>query len=282
MKKEKQQWKYAPLPFQGQKRFFLTAFKKALKDFSGDATYVDLFGGSGLLSHTVKGVYPQAKVIYNDFDNFRQRLENIPKTNEILTQIRAVCASLPKGKKIEKEAWEAILNILQRADNEGFVDWVTLSASLLFSGKYATSFKEIKKETFYNNVRTANFASADTYLSGIEVVRMDYRELFNQYKYAPNTVFLVDPPYLSTDVTTYNKGTYWKLRDYLDVLETLHQANYFYFTSDKSQIVELCRWVETRTADNANPFKGAQCATTSNALNHNARYTDLMYWKKKS
>lgn len=56
----------APLPFQGQKRRFLKPFKEALNEFPADAVYIDLFGGSGLLSHTVKDYYPDAKVIYND------------------------------------------------------------------------------------------------------------------------------------------------------------------------------------------------------------------------
>ena len=61
----------APLPFMGQKRRFLKDFKTALKGYSNTAIYVDLFGGSGLLIHTVKQVYPEATVIYNDFDNYR-------------------------------------------------------------------------------------------------------------------------------------------------------------------------------------------------------------------
>ena len=60
----------APLPFQGQKRRFKNEFKAALNEFSNNATYVDLFGGSGFLSHTVKQHYPDAKVIYNDYDNY--------------------------------------------------------------------------------------------------------------------------------------------------------------------------------------------------------------------
>jgi site-specific DNA-adenine methylase len=67
----------SPLPFQGQKRRFLTQFKEALNGFSPTATYVDLFGGSGLLSHTVKQYYPDANVIYNYFDNYSQRLDNV-------------------------------------------------------------------------------------------------------------------------------------------------------------------------------------------------------------
>ena len=80
----------APLPFQGQKRKFLKQFKPALLQYSENATYVDLFGGSGLLSHTVKSIYPDARVIYNDFDNYRERLQNINKTNQLIADIRII------------------------------------------------------------------------------------------------------------------------------------------------------------------------------------------------
>ncbi|WP_256948482.1 DNA adenine methylase [Flavobacterium psychrophilum] len=69
MKLKTKNFTKAPLPFMGQKRKFLKQFKPALKKYSESATYVDLFGGSGLLSHTVKSIYPGAKVVYNDFDN---------------------------------------------------------------------------------------------------------------------------------------------------------------------------------------------------------------------
>ena len=55
-------FKKAPLPFMGQKRNFLNSFKEALITYSPEATYVDLFGGSGLLSHTVKNFYPNGKI----------------------------------------------------------------------------------------------------------------------------------------------------------------------------------------------------------------------------
>ena len=90
----------APLPFQGQKRRFLKPFKTALESFPADATYVDLFGGSGLLSHTVKQMFPDAKVIYNDFDGYSHRLENADKTNALLSDIRDICASEPRKERI--------------------------------------------------------------------------------------------------------------------------------------------------------------------------------------
>ena len=68
----------APLPFVGQKRMFAREFIKVLGQFPDSTVFVDLFGGSGLLSHITKCVRPDATVVYNDFDNYRCRLVNIP------------------------------------------------------------------------------------------------------------------------------------------------------------------------------------------------------------
>lgn len=72
----------------GQKRRFVGEFKKAIKQFPAATLFVDLFGGSGLLSHTTKQQRPDTRVIYNDFDDFHLRLENIPRTNALLADIR--------------------------------------------------------------------------------------------------------------------------------------------------------------------------------------------------
>ena len=51
----------APLPFMGQKRRWNDAFKTALCNEFGDCTtFVDLFGGSGLLSHFTHTIRPDA------------------------------------------------------------------------------------------------------------------------------------------------------------------------------------------------------------------------------
>lgn len=265
----------APLPFMGQKRNFLKLFKESLSNYSATATYVDLFGGSGLLSHNVKHLYPDARVIYNDFDNYRERLENINRTNELLTDLRQIMTDYPKDKRIEGSHRVSVLKRIKKDDESGYVDYVTISSSILFSMKYALSYEQLEKETLYNCIRLSNY-NADNYLDGIEIVSLDYKELFNQYKNLPNVVFLVDPPYLSTDASTY-KG-YWKLRDYLDVLQVLDNTSYFYFTSNKSSIIELCEWIETKTPM-SNPFNGATTQTMNATVNYNSTYTDIMIYK---
>ncbi len=269
----------SPLPFQGQKRKFTRAFATALERYPKNGVCVDLFGGSGLLSHTVKTVYPKAKVVFNDFDGFSRRLEAIPETNKLLARLRQILAESPRDRKITGSHRAQVIDLLTAADQRGYVDWITLSSSLLFAMNYATCLADFIKSTIYNNVRMSDYSAAG-YLDGVVVVRHDYRELFDQYRDAGKVVFLVDPPYLSTDTATYGSNGYWKLKDYLDVLQVLHDRDYFYFTSNKSQIVELCEWISSVSAT-ANPFANATRETVSTTTSYNSGYTDIMYHYKK-
>ncbi|HHE3463099.1 TPA: hypothetical protein ACPDI7_002334, partial [Pasteurella multocida] len=105
------QFKQAPLPFTGQKRMFLKYFEQVLdENIQGDGegwTIIDVFGGSGLLSHTAKRLKPKARVIYNDFDGYSERLNHITEINqlrEILYQ--TVNGIIPKDKLISKQLKE--------------------------------------------------------------------------------------------------------------------------------------------------------------------------------
>lgn len=274
----RKQYLSAPLPFVGQKRMFAREFIQVLKRYPDDAVFVDLFGGSGLLSHITKYQKPGASVVYNDFDNYRQRLENIPRTKVLLDKIRAVVASVPRRKFLPKKTKETILRLIEQEEHRyGYVDYITLSSSLLFSMKYATNLEELRKETFYNTVRKCDYNPCLDYLDGLEIVSCDYKELFNKYKDMPDVVFLIDPPYLSTEVGTYTMN--WGLSDYLDVLQTLVGTNYIYFTSNKSSIIELCDWIGKNNAL-GNPFIGSEKVEFNAHMNYNSSYTDIMLYKK--
>ena len=267
----------APLPFMGQKRMFVKEFRHVLKEFPDDAVYVDLFGGSGLLAHVTKQEKPAARVIYNDFDNYQQRLENVGRTNALLAELRAMLRNYPRGKLLPKELHERIIQRLEAEEAAGFVDYITLSSSLLFSMKYVVSLDALRKESFYNNVKLSDYV-CDGYLDGLEVVSMDYRELVAQYQGVPNVVYLVDPPYLSTEVGTYRMC--WRLSDYLDVLTILHGKSYVYFTSNKSDILELCQWIGQNHWI-GNPFEGATRTEMRRTMNYQTAYTDIMLHKKE-
>lgn len=266
----------APLPFVGQKRMFAREFIKVLEQYPDDTMFVDLFGGSGLLSHITKCQKPEATVIYNDFDNYRFRLENIPRTNALLADLRNIVQGVPKHGCIKGTMRDRVFARLEQEEQEhGYIDFITVSSALLFSMKYKLSIPEMKKEALYNNIRQSDYPTVGDYLEGIIVVSCDYKVLFEQYKDIPNVVFLVDPPYLSTDVGTYNM--YWRVSDYLDVLTILSGHEFVYFTSNKSSIIELCEWLgKNRTV--GNPFVNCRKVEFNATINYNATYTDMMLY----
>lgn len=270
----------APLPFVGQKRMFAKEFIKVLDQFPDDTVFVDLFGGSGLLSHITKRMKPTSTVVYNDFDNYRFRLAHIPHTNKLLADIRTLVGdSVPKHKAIKGKLRECVLKRIEEEEaSVGYVDFITLSSSLMFSMKYKLSVEEMSKEVLYNNIRKNGYPESLDYLEGLEIVSFDYKEVYNQYKDVPGVVFLIDPPYLSTDVGTYNM--YWRMSDYLDVLKVLEGHSFVYFTSNKSSIIELCEWIGANKTI-GNPFEGCTKREFNAHMNYSAGYTDIMLFKKQ-
>lgn len=108
----------APLPFVGQKRMFAKHFIEVIKQYPEGTVFVDLFGGSGLLSHITKHYHPESRVIYNDFDNYRHRIDNIPRTNRLLSLIRSITDQFPRHKPITGEARARIFELLEQEERE--------------------------------------------------------------------------------------------------------------------------------------------------------------------
>ena len=276
---KKKTYTSAPLPFMGQKRRFVKEFRKVLAEYPDDVTIVDLFGGSGLLSHTAKAVKPNAVVIYNDFDNYRKRIEHIPHTNALLDKIRPLACTVDKLHRIPNDVRDRIRELVTEEEQEvGFVDFYTISQSLMFSMKYATNLSEFLKATLYNRM-VGNEYSADGYLDGLTIVSEDYKVLFERYKDIPNVLFVIDPPYLSTDVGAYTE--YWSLSKCLDVLQLLMSRDFVYFTSNKSQLLEFCEWIG-KSGIGRNLFEGARRIELPMRLNYSSEYIDIMIYKRTS
>lgn len=274
MTSKTKKWSSAPLPFQGQKRKFTDAFRGVLKLYPHCDTIVDLFGGSGLLARISKDERPDARVIFNDYDDFSKRVANIPNTNRLLHAFRDVLRDVKKNALLPDSKKAEILSIIEK--ESGYVDYVSVSSSILFSMKYKNTLDGLKASSFYNRVRISDYDLADDYLNGLEIVKGDYKDIFRRFNGDKNVLWLVDPPYLSTDCTTYKKSSYWNLKDYLDVLNVLQDTNFVYFTSDKSSIVELCEWLGEKS-----PFSGAKKIVVEEIMNYTTSYKDMMFYKTR-
>ncbi len=183
----------APMPFMGQKRRFVSDFKEALKLFDNSTIFVDLFGGSGLLSYVTKQARPDAQVIYNDFDDYHLRLNNCKRTNELLADIRTMVVDIPKEKKLTDGVKARVLKRIYKDEKTGGVDYITLSSSLLFSANYVSNYNTLEKSTMFNNLKQSDY-NCDGYLDGLVVVKEDYKTLFNKYKDRKDVVFFVKCP----------------------------------------------------------------------------------------
>lgn len=110
----------APLPFVRQKRMFLNQFAQILQDnIEGNGegwTIIDVFGGSGLLAHTSKQLKPQARVIYNDFDGYAERLRHIDDINRLRRILLNIAGDTPTMKRFDANKKMQIIQAIQTFD----------------------------------------------------------------------------------------------------------------------------------------------------------------------
>ncbi len=264
----------APLPFQGQKRNFIKLFNEQLKKLCGDGegwTIVDVFGGSGLLSHNAKYTCRKARVIYNDYDNYSKRLANINKTEEIRQNLLQLVAGYKVKEKLGNDAKIKVINYLKGLG--GCVDYQSLSNYLLFSGNNAISINELYEKTLYNNV-PFNPISGEGYLENVKTVRKYFTELM-QNNYSGKVLYVLDPPYINTQ-QGYHKDNYFGLLDQIKLFD-LMKPPFIYFTSGKSEIADL---VNASNCTFSNIFNGCEILETKKPVNKCCSYQDIMILKQ--
>ncbi|MFQ1022809.1 hypothetical protein ACIWO4_05815 [Avibacterium paragallinarum] len=271
----------APLPFVGQKRLFLNAFKQVLHEHIPDDgegwTIVDAFGGSGLLSHVAKRIKPKARVIYNDFDGYADRLKHISDTNRLRAELIQIVGDIvPKNKRLDNNKKQEIINKIN--DFKGFKDLNTIASWLLFSGQQVSSFEELFSKTFWNGIKLADYPSAEGYLDGLEIVSEPFQTLLPKFADNPKALFVLDPPYLCTKQNSYKMATYFDLVDFLQLID-LTRPPYVFFSSTKSEFVRFIAYMVQAKKDNWQAFDGADRIVLQTSLNYQVSYEDNLVFK---
>lgn len=252
-----------PLPFEGNKKLWSKNFKEILKEYNDIEIFIDLFGGSGILSHWTKNTYKNAIVIYNDFDNYRERLKNIPTTNDLISDIREIIKDVPQKKPIDEDKTKQIRNLFEEyKNNNKFIDLKTLINQIHFSRRMNVNTSDIEgffKDKLYNNLNKNDIKTSEDYLNGLNIVSMDWKKLYNYCKETfkdYKICFILDPPYLYTDKSQYN-CRYWKMSDSIELLDILKRYPFIFFNSTKSGFKELIDIVN-RTFDAKITYKQTQ------------------------
>jgi len=271
-------FKQAPLPFIGQKRYFIKSFCEVLNDnihgLGDEWTIVDVFGGSGLLSHNAKRLKPHAKVIYNDFDNYAQRLKHIDDINRLRQQLAEVLKGIPRKNKIDPKTHALIIETIKNFD--GFIDVDCVWAWLLFSGNQAESLNQIYTQpVLYNRLRKSDYPDAKDYLTGVEVVSKSFDELLPEYVNNEKTLLILDPPYLFSKQRGYRKAKDFGLVSFIKLMELIRPP-FIMFSNYRSEILD---YFDYQIKRNDERFLNYKYTSISAPLNNVGFYRDNMIYK---
>ena len=235
-------YKQPPLPFMGNKRNMLKHIKAVLETMREDGQidsetiFIDCFGGSGLISHNIKQWYPSNRVVWNDYDNYQERLNHLDTTEQLRQEIAKIIndTPTPHNGKLHPHTKEKILTLLQdKAQSGAFIDYTAISTYLLFSGNYTRNYQELAKNTFYNSI-TLTPLNKEGYLAGVERTQADFIDLLESYKDITNKCLILDPPYLQTQRGNYSAS--FQLAQFFTLIERV-QKPYIFFGSHRSDIL---------------------------------------------
>lgn len=236
----------APLPFVGQKKNFLREFRAVLVDHIPDEgegwTIVDVFGGSGLLAHNAKRLLPRARVIFNDYDGYADRIANIPDTNALRAEFARLTKGHPKHTRLPKDTEAALRKTVENW--QGFLDLLCVCSWLFAHNRDSRLDKaELLRITWtYVGVRLTDY-DATGYLDGLEIIRADFREVMREHSGKDKTLLVLDPHYLRTNQGSYAAEKYFGMVDSMTVVELL-KPPFILFGSTRSEITEYLDWLK--------------------------------------
>jgi hypothetical protein len=223
-----------PLPFAGHKGQWLSELTEIALNIPVGCTVFDVFGGSGCCAEIIKRARPDLTVLWNDFDNYRARLDNADKT-ERLRRFFLEHLGLPVKKGT---TFQPPLTVEQRQfvfdtiDHElashGFVDIQTLSRWFYLYPQKSVRLAKAQGK-MYNRVpvKPYNLDACASWLSGcvrnaVTFTGLDAPFVINGQPASPrnflssrNVLFVLDPPYLSTLCDDYRN------REALRILESI-------------------------------------------------------------
>lgn len=272
-----------PLPFVGQKRNWVKTFRNLLAENIPDAgdgwTVVDVFGGSGILSDVAKRTLPKARVIYNDFDNYHERLEHIPETNALREKLLAIVDGCEFGRKLPPEIRARVIETIDSF--EGYKDFSTIATWFVFSGNTCREWEKVRRLSgLYDWVPSTPYPSAEGYLGGVETVTKDFEELMAEHAGNHRALFVLDPPYLCTAQDAYKKAEYFDLICFLRLTQAIRPP-FLVFSSDKSEFPRYVDYsLRTKTL-NCAAFTGASLLYRRNSMAGVAglKYTDYLFYR---
>ena len=238
--------KSAPLPFQGQKRMWVRYLPELYSNIQNpeDYIFIDVFGGSGLLAYNTKQIFPNAEVVYNDFDNYidwfrPERLQAMAGLQSKLLEIIDNNGMDRKG-KFPKECNSQIKDAIRSVPKDLIITPI-LKGWILYSSQ-ATRKHSLESilsyEHFYHRVSRKVVAAVPGYFDGLIVERLDFKELIRKYEHSGKKLFLIcDPPYVNTCCGNY-EATFSK-EDFKVLVEFCKIYSFCLFGNEKNNFKDF-------------------------------------------
>ena len=220
------------IPFSGSKSKHYTKIKDIIinlinkNELSEFKIIYDIFGGSGALSLMFHEFYPNAKIIYNDYDEIIETKKNenvIDKSiNRFNIYRREITndfekANIKQDEKLPSKLVEYYKNKYKKwIDNDWYFMYL-FNSSISFNGRSA----DVKINDSWNKVRKTDIEPKHYLYEPFKITHLNYVEIFNKLtKTKPDkkTLLLLDPPYLNTDWTFY-KTDWFNFWEYIKMLK---------------------------------------------------------------
>lgn len=224
-----------PLSFTGHKGHWASELTDIAKQLPYDCTVFDVFGGSGICSEYIKRARPDITVIWNDFDNYRARLDNVDKTERLRRYfIEKLGRPLPKKAYIPPlslDQRQFVFDTLkQQISDYGFCDFQTISRwfymyplkthkLMSFTGKLYNRVPVVPMRLDACNSWLSDVLRNSVTFTGIDTEFYLYDKLVKLRDYIPNqnALLILDPPYLGTGCNDYgNQESLKILKDVCD------------------------------------------------------------------
>ena len=222
-----------PLPFVGHKGHWASELTEIALKLPKNCTVIDVFGGSGICSYYIKQARPDLAVVWNDYDNYAERLEHAEDTERLRQRLLDLLGvPVRKGTFIpplNDEQRAVVLNECKRLEAQtGFVDYQTLSRWFylyplkadkmrLFSGKMHNRVPVVPirvdacRSWLREVYRTCFcFSGLDTAIPG-DCFVVHPRDFIR----SQDVLFIFDPPYLGTGCNDYGN------KDALKILQSI-------------------------------------------------------------
>ena len=229
-----------PLPFVGHKGHWGSELSSIAEKIPSGCVVIDVFGGSGICAEYIKRARPDLLVVWNDFDNYRARLDNAEKTENLrrffLEKLGRPVAKNTFIPPLDAERREFVFDTIRRQIADfGFCDMQTVSRWFyLYSAKTYKLMSYAGK--LYNRVPVVplRLDACKTWLSDVVRNSVTFSGLDTEFNLfgVPvrlsdftadrDCLLILDPPYLATGCNDYgNKDALHVLRSISECCERL-------------------------------------------------------------